>query len=177
MKSKVKKLIILTIVALLVTGGIIGAVFAIRANQYVFKLGLYENDCLGGPISPAYLFVLDKDNVLHCYSGVMREDVYDPISCKNYFSDIEKTDKKLLSDEEVKALIDLANYIDVNGEETVQYSTGYIAVDFYYKGKVYFNTYKHGKLGKLVNVLKELSPLPIDLRNGLFSFGPPEFDY
>jgi len=60
MKSKAKKVIILVIAVLLVTGGIIGAVYAIRANQTVFKLTMYP----GMFDINTYYYVLYKNNVL-----------------------------------------------------------------------------------------------------------------
>ncbi len=161
MKSKAKKGLILAIAALLVAGGIIGAVIVIRANQYVFKLALYEHYCEVGTTYPTYYFVLNKNNVLYCAVGDRRDDILDPIKYNKYLVSTERSGKKQLSNKEVKALLDLANYIDENGEKPKFRRTSYTEIDFIYKGNVYLNTYPNGKLSELVNELRESSTIAI----------------
>jgi len=146
MKSKAKSVLVFIIAVLLITGGIIGTVVAIRANQRVFKLTMYP----GMFDTHTYYYVLYMNHVLS-------------------YSDETFCVKRKLNEREMNLLLDMIKDIYENGNQADYIITDVAQLEFCYKGTTYNESYrKDPPNGKLCELLIEMRRIFASGKNQIY---------
>jgi len=128
----------------------------------IMKLAIYPT----GTSDETYYFVLNQDGILKCSVGSRKNG---NIKQRDYLIKKVDSSENLLDENDMQALIDIANQLEVSGfNEEKRIVKDSWDVAFLYKGKIYeMNLHMNNSeiLQKLADKMIELSSIPVDLHD------------
>ena len=128
----------------------------------IMKLAIYPT----GTSDETYYFVLNQDGILKCSVGSRKNG---NIKQRDYLIKKVDSSENLLDENDMQALIDIANQLEVSGfNEEKRIVKDSWDVAFLYKEKIYeMNLHMNNSeiLQKLADKMIELSSIPVDLHD------------